>query len=84
MLLGGQLGAWSKVKFSLQTHLEDNLSGSQSYLRCKASQNSLLLREKLYSSKGSVVSQLEDPFSLESCTALDKWSGRLKLEAFST
>ena len=60
----GQLSAWSIVKFSLQTHFEGMRSGSQPYLRLSASRNSLLVNEKLYSSRGNVFSQLEDPLVL--------------------
>ena len=79
----GQLSASSIVKFSLQTHFEGMRSDSQPYLRLNASWNSLLFNEKLYSSRGNVVSQLEDPLSLASSAALDRWSGSLRLEAFS-
>ena len=80
----GQLSAWSMVKLSLHTHVEGILSGIHPYLRLMASRNSLLVRENPYFSRGIAVSQLEDPLSLASSVALDKWSGKLRLEALST
>ena len=44
----------------------------QSYLKCDASQNSLLFRSKPTSFRGITLSQLDEPFSCDSSIALRK------------
>ena len=69
----GQPSAWSVVKFSLKAHLEGIRYDSQLYLRLSVSRNSILGREILCSSRGDVISQLEDPLSWASSAALNRW-----------
>ena len=56
-------------------HLVGKRSGSQPYLRHRASLKSPLCKANPYSFRGKVVSQLEEPFSVASSLARLRGSG---------
>ena len=71
----GQFSACSMVKSKWQVHLVGNRSGSQPYLRQRASLKSPLCKANPYSFRGKVVGQLEEPFSVASSLARLRGSG---------